>query len=749
MKLRTKVILAIIFCWSIILGSTYFGAIKILEKSYSALEDKRIQNNLSLVNEAIENLKAKNDAVIATWFNWDTLYEYMATPSYELSNDQNKNFFNDLITPGALNNSNVDLYLVFDTNGNLIYGKALNENKTVVNEPSPETLQLFTSKGEFWNIIIPSHDSSGLILTSKGILVLSAHRILPTIGEGVSRGTGIIGTYLTDAIWNKVSADSKLDLKLFPLSNKNQLHDFNLILEEALQHQFYKLNNDEDNLKIYTLLKDINEKPIAIIQVIAKHNLLLLGLQTIRYFNFAFVLFGLFFAFILFYQFSYLVINRLDRIKNTITQIIKTKNFTLKIPEKGKDEISLLTKETNNLLSTVKEIESHLNDIINFMPSSILIVNNEFVVTNLNELALKELHLLRAKAINKNLFDLYPFLIDYKESFEKSLKLKTLEKVNNIVDVHNKKHYHAIIYPLKQSNDASLSVRLDDITENMQIETSLIEHERLSAIGVLTAGFAHEINNPVNFITSSINPLKKDLQILEVIWKKYQELKNNDSDSILQNKIEIIEKFKKEVDYDYVIEEIMQLVDGTVEGIRRTNEITKDLKSYANENKSSFKKMDIEKNIDTTISLLKPNFKNKIVITTQYGKIPQIEGISSKLNQVFMNVIANAIDAIIPKFGEIIIKTKKEGDYVKIFIKDNGVGISDSNITKIFDPFFTTKSVGKGTGLGLSITLSIVQDHSGNIEVISKEGKGAEFIITLPITHAKQTVSKTTENLSV
>lgn len=737
MKLRTKVILAIIFCWSIILGGTYFGAIKILAQSFSALEDKRIQNNLILINEAIENLKEKNDAIVSSWFNWNSLYEYIATSSNDYN--KNKNFFDDLITPGALNNSNVDLYLVFDTNGYLIFGKTLNNEKNAVQDPLPETMKLFEPKGELHDLIIPSHDSSGLILTSKGILVLSAHRILPTGGEGISRGTGVIGSYLTNKIWHKLSTDTKLNFSLFLLSNQNTLRDFNTILDETLKNQFYQINIGENNLQLYTLLKDINEKPIAIIQITAKRNVHTLGLQTIRYFNFAFVLFGLIFAFILFYQLSHLVINRLDRIKNTIQKIIQTKNFTFKISEKGNDEITLLSKETNNLLSTVYEIESHLNDIINFMPSIILIVNNEFKITNLNELALTKIKLPREKVLNQYLFDLFTFLRPYKSSFEKSLANKTLEKVNNVIDENNKKYYHAIIYPLKQSLDASLSIRLDDITANMQMESSLIEHERLTAIGVLTAGVAHEINNPVNFITSSIHPLKKDLQILQEVWNKYQGVKKNDSASERQDKLNEIEQLKKDLEYDFTVQEINQLVDGTIEGIERTHEITKDLKAYANDDKNIFKKTDIEKNIDTTIALLKPNFKNKIIISRQYAHIPKIEGIASKLNQVFMNVLSNAIDAILPKFGEIMIKTKQEGDHVKIFIKDNGVGISDGNLTKIFDPFFTTKSVGKGTGLGLSITLSIIRDHNGNIEVISKEGKGAEFIITLPITHTATT----------
>ncbi|HEX2548217.1 MAG TPA: ATP-binding protein [Gammaproteobacteria bacterium] len=744
MKLRSKVILAIILCWAIILGGTYYGAIKILERSYSTLEDKRIHNNLVLVAEAIGNLKAQNNAIIASWFNWDLLYEYMATTPTERNLYQNINFFQDLITPGALQSSNVDLYLIFDNDGNLTYGKTFNNDKTALVDPLPQTLQLFQPKGELRNLIIPSHDSSGLILTQKGILVLSAHRVLPTVGEGISRGTGIIGTYLTNAMWNKLSTESKLNLTLYPLSSTNQIEENYKILDEVLKNTFYKINIDHNTLDLYTLLRDINEKPIALIKVEAKRNIHQLGLQTIHYFNFSFIVIGIVFALILFYQLSYLVISRLDKIKNTITKTILSKDFNLKIPEKGNDEITLLTKETNNLLFAVNESESFLNDIINFMPSIILIVNDQFRILNLNELALKELNLKRAQALNQYLFDLFPFLSPYKSSFEISLSTKTLQTINNILDVdnnQNKKYYHAIIYPLKKSEESSLTIRLDNVTEYMQIEASLIEHDRLSAIGVLTAGVAHEINNPVNFITSSINPLKKDLEILQNLWKNFQEIKNNKS-ARLSDKITEINKMKKNLDYDFTVQEITQLLDGTTEGIQRTFDITEDLKSYTNKEKINFKKIDIEKSIDATLALLKPSFKNKIIITKNYGNIPKIDGMHTQLNQVFMNILSNAIDAIFPKFGEITIKTLREGNNIKVFIKDNGIGINDANITKIFDPFFTTKNVGQGTGLGLSITLSIIREHGGTIEVLSKDGKGAEFIVTLPIIHPRTTVEK-------
>jgi signal transduction histidine kinase len=187
---------------------------------------------------------------------------------------------------------------------------------------------------------------------------------------------------------------------------------------------------------------------------------------------------------------------------------------------------------------------------------------------------------------------------------------------------------------------------------------------------------------------------------------------------------------------EYTINETKSLLQGIQDGAQRTATIVKDLKSFSRLDENTMKKSDLHEGIDSTLSLLQYKYKDKINVIKEYGDIPDIDCDPGKINQVFMNIISNAIDAF-PDHGkndEIRIKTKKVEDTIQISIEDNGLGISHENVKKIFDPFFTTKDVGKGTGLGLSISSSIISDHHGTIDVKSEPGKGSIFTITLPIT---------------
>lgn len=277
--------------------------------------------------------------------------------------------------------------------------------------------------------------------------------------------------------------------------------------------------------------------------------------------------------------------------------------------------------------------------------------------------------------------------------------------------------------------------------ELKETQTQLVSVEKMASLGQLTAGIAHEINNPINFVISNIKPLRRDVEELLQVLAKYGEITN---DTDLKEKLKEIDALKQTLDTDYVIEEINLLLKGIDEGAFRTSEIVKGLQSFSRLDESDLKRVNIHEGIDATLILLNNNVvREKIQIIKDYDKaLPQIECYPGKLNQVFMNIINNAIQALAAQKnkqigeGKIIIQTRTEGNNVVISIKDNGIGIPEKIKSNIFEPFFTTKDVGSGTGLGLSIVFGIIQSHKGNIKVESEEGKGAEFIITLPIVHS-------------
>ena len=269
-------------------------------------------------------------------------------------------------------------------------------------------------------------------------------------------------------------------------------------------------------------------------------------------------------------------------------------------------------------------------------------------------------------------------------------------------------------------------------------QAQLVQSEKMASLGVLTAGIAHEINNPVNFIGASARGLRKMLRHIENVLEQYGQI--NPDNAV--EELERINQFKQELEFDDLLDGLEELTANIHSGAERTAEIVKGLRTFSRLDEVEKKLADIHENLDSTLALLRNQYKGTITIRKDYGDIPPIMCYPGKLNQVFMNILVNAIDAIKRKEGpsaaeEIRIKTslvdKEDKRFVTIEFIDTGPGIPEQIQNRIFEPFFTTKDVGEGTGLGLSISLGIIESHGGTIKVESTPGKGANFRICLPL----------------
>lgn len=282
----------------------------------------------------------------------------------------------------------------------------------------------------------------------------------------------------------------------------------------------------------------------------------------------------------------------------------------------------------------------------------------------------------------------------------------------------------------------SRTEELELTLKNLQnTQTQLVNQEKMASLGQLTAGIAHEINNPINFVSSNISPLKRDLKdILEVVGV-YR--RKGEEEFCVESKKEL-KNLEDDLELDYLIEEVEQLLHGIEDGAKRTVEIVRGLRLFSRVDEQDVKKVDIHDGLDSTLILLSSSMQGRIKITKEYGELPLVECLAGKLNQVFMNIINNAIHALLDSHKvvtnpEITISTVLQGEYVKIDIQDNGPGMPDHVKEKIFEPFFTTKEVGKGTGLGLSIVYTVIENHHGRLEVNSKLDEGTIFGIILPV----------------
>lgn len=285
---------------------------------------------------------------------------------------------------------------------------------------------------------------------------------------------------------------------------------------------------------------------------------------------------------------------------------------------------------------------------------------------------------------------------------------------------------------LSESNQ-ELNKTLEDLK---QAQTQLVESEKMASLGQLTAGIAHEINNPINFVTANINPLKRDVDMLFEAFAFIENL--GLSDTPVAEKQKQIDEYKEELDFDYLVVEINHLLKGIHEGASRTAEIVKGLKIFSRLDEDDLKRADINEGLESTLIIANNLLDNRVKVIKEYGDIPPIECYAGKLNQVFLNIISNAVYAVHKQFaetsgGEIIINTTHDGKNVYIKIKDNGTGMDEKTQQKIFEPFFTTKDVGEGTGLGMSIAYNTIKKHNGQIHLNSQPGQGTEFILQLPI----------------
>jgi two-component system NtrC family sensor kinase len=242
----------------------------------------------------------------------------------------------------------------------------------------------------------------------------------------------------------------------------------------------------------------------------------------------------------------------------------------------------------------------------------------------------------------------------------------------------------------------------------------------MSSLGQVVAGVAHELNNPIGFIYSNMNHLREySQQLIDAIHR-------------LEKDPSRIEDIKKEIDFEYLQKDLPQLIKSCEDGAKRVRDIVLNLRNFSRTDENDRKEFNLEEGLESTLSILSSDIKNRIQIHREYGNIPTVYCYPGQINQVFMNIITNAIQSIDGK-GDIWIKTEKKGLEVHISIRDSGKGIPPEIQEKIFDPFFTTKPVGQGTGLGLSISYGIIQKHKGQIKVSSQPGQGTTFTIILSL----------------
>ncbi|MDI1243676.1 MAG: response regulator [bacterium] len=277
---------------------------------------------------------------------------------------------------------------------------------------------------------------------------------------------------------------------------------------------------------------------------------------------------------------------------------------------------------------------------------------------------------------------------------------------------------------------ADLEARNEELIRGKQqlqrLQAQIVQNEKMASIGQLAAGIAHELNNPVGFLYGNLDLLSACVSDLTRVVRFYEHVE------LPADVAQAASSFKEQIGYERTVSDLDSIIADCREGAERVRDIVQNLRTFSRLDEAELKRTDIHEGIESTLRILSRYFSGgAIELVRDFGELPTIEAYSAKLNQVWMNLLVNAAQAVGSNQGSVTISTRSMGDKVYVAVSDTGSGIDPAVAGRIFDPFFTTKPVGEGTGLGLSISFGIIEDHGGTIKVQSKQGVGTTFTVEL------------------
>jgi two-component system NtrC family sensor kinase len=311
---------------------------------------------------------------------------------------------------------------------------------------------------------------------------------------------------------------------------------------------------------------------------------------------------------------------------------------------------------------------------------------------------------------------------DYKKAYERQKLAR--ERAEHLLEVRSRELYDA---------NKKVSNAYNRLNEQ---KAEIVQQEKLASIGLLAAGIAHEINNPVGFVKSNLQTLeeysKYFINIVDASQKLNKSVANSEISARFKGELDYLQKKIQDNDFDYIVQDSIQCIEESLEGIERIEAIVINLREYSRSSSDERELLQPNELIEDSLKLLRNELKYDVDVIKEIGDIPKVWGSYGHLQQVIINILVNALQSLENK-GVIIIRTYSDMDNVFIEIEDNGPGIPKANMSKVFDPFFTTKDVGKGTGLGLHVSHGIIASHGGELSVENSITGGACFRFNLPI----------------
>lgn len=790
MTLRQKTVLIIGVTLLCLLVTLYLSLSTIWLNRVAKIEFQQTHQNVERVTEALANNLQELNSTAKDWAGWDDTYAFVA--------DVNERYVQENLADASFVNLRLNFMLFINKAGQVKYGKGLDLQQKVA-IPVPASLKQYLATRPRLlqhNTLNSSH--TGILLLPEGSLLVASHPIVKSDRTGRIRGSLILGRFLNSGELIRLSQLTRLPLTIYPFHQGQLPKDFQAIKDELTQELSQAKILAESIILVrplssqriagYTLLRNIEGQSGLLLRVDTARNIYQQGKLGLRYLVLALLAVGFAFGCVTLLLLEKWVLSPLSHFSATVRRIRAKDDLKERLLTQGRDELSRLGTEINQMLARLQESQLQLSQSEE---------RYRLVVNNVQEVIFQTDSSGRWTFLNPAWTEITGF------SVEESLGKPCCTFIHPEDQGYHNEHFRQLMegkiqntrYELRfQTNDgcyrifelhsrlvvgyygeiAGIGGTLNDITERKlaearerekaqelertlleltQTQSQLIQSEKMSSLGQLVAGVAHEINNPISFVYGNITHASGSIQDLLDLINCYQQHYPNPSAKILEK--------MEDIDYNFVVTDLPKLLASITIGTERIRDIVQSLRNFSRLNESEIKIVDIHEGIESTLLILRHQLKAKneyseIEVIKEYGKLPEVECYPGHLNQVLMNLLANAIDALeerrVHKFRDhsqasplIRIHTEVKQDpssfsdksdvsHVLIHITDNGMGMTEEVRCHLFDPFFTTKPIGKGTGLGLSISYKIiVEKHKGQVLIKSELGQGSEFIIELPI----------------
>ncbi len=665
-----------------------------IKSNYERLEregiEKDVQRAVGVFSLQIDNLNSYG----TDWSMWDDTVRFVQ--------DGNTEYIESNLMDATLANANINVMLYFDLSGHMVFGKAfdLKDNHEIL---VPQELENYIS-----DTIMTGYDTeantSGIVSLSETSLIVCVQPILDSSGGGPPAGTFVAGRFIDQDFIDNLSQTAQLSLVLYQLDNAQMPADFKSASEALSNNKLSVFTGtlDNDSVAGYTLLSDIHGTSVLLLRADAPRDIYREGLATLSYFYLALLIIGLLFIATFYLILRGMVLSRVTNLNSRVSEIAVSSDISKRIPESGHDEISCLAANINGMLSALEhsqkmqETTQELIDrILATIPNAVLVVGGDSRIILANRAFCDTFKRKQVEVIAKPISEIIPFE-ELLQSILKTRSGETSSITRELSYILNGRKV-TFIADILQMEQGEVLLMLSDVTEERERQERLYLTDRLASVGEMAAGIAHELNNPLTGVIG----LSQLLLHEEVSGDIKKDLEAINSEA------------------------------------QRAAVVVKNLLTFARKHTPMKQAVQINAIVEDVLRLRAYEHKvNDIRVITRFdNELPKVMADQFQLQQVFLNIILNAEQAMIEshKGGTLTITTERVDGNIRVSFSDNGPGISPENMRKLFSPFFTTKEVGKGTGLGLSICYGIVTNHGGRIYAESQSGKGATFVVELPI----------------